>query len=157
MNVVKWLTLSGSLALLVAVVVLDRRGRFDTPPPPSHATTVAVAGPPPGTIPLVPPPPPTPALVDASTVTSISTPTSTPTSTLPAAIAPAAQRLTVRTESQLGVALRSDCADEAQSGGGWPEGQSTTLIEAGTADCEGWSLVESSGVQSWVRNEYLQP
>jgi hypothetical protein len=65
--------------------------------------------------------------------------------------------LIVATDTDLGIALRSDCDDAARTGVGWPEGQPTAQLEVGTGRSEGWSLVEADGLQSWVRNEYLSP
>jgi hypothetical protein len=146
----KWGTLLASVALVVAGVVLDRRGAFDRPPPQSYQGTVLAAGPPPAVIHLVPPPSETASTVaEASTPTASAAPSSTPT--------PTGQSLVVTTETGLGVALRSDCDDAARTGQGWPEGQQTLLVEPGSDRCDGWSLVEADGLQSWVRNEYLSP
>ena len=56
-----------------------------------------------------------------------------------------------------GVALRDDCLDTARSGQGvsWPDVTNVELIEGGEGRCGGWLLVESEGVESWVRERFL--
>ncbi len=56
-----------------------------------------------------------------------------------------------------GVALRNDCLDTARVGQGvsWPDTTSVELIEVGEGRCAGWLLVESEGVESWVRERFL--
>ena len=56
-----------------------------------------------------------------------------------------------------GVALRGDCLDTARSGQGvrWPDATNVELIEVGEGRCAGWLLVESGGVESWVRERFL--
>ena len=59
-----------------------------------------------------------------------------------------------------GVALRDDCLDDArvsEEGEGWRDGTRVELVEAGEGRCEGWLRVESEGVASWVREEFLIP
>lgn len=67
-----------------------------------------------------------------------------------------------------GVAIRSDCADEACSGGAIVEGALVTVAARGEAACLGWTLVEigfaggavpasgSALQQTWVRDAYLE-
>ena len=72
---------------------------------------------------------------------------------------PAGEPLTMRIAAT-GVAIRSDCADDARAGGALAEG---TLVAArGEAACFGWTLVElpiadgSATQQTWVRDAYLE-
>jgi hypothetical protein len=61
-----------------------------------------------------------------------------------------------------GVAIRSDCADEARSGGALPEGALVTAVTIGEGSCEGWTLVEhepspgATPLEAWVRDAYLE-
>lgn len=56
-----------------------------------------------------------------------------------------------------GVSLRDDCLDSAriEPGVSWPDTTQVELIEAGEGRCAGWLLVESEGVESWVRERFL--
>ena len=56
----------------------------------------------------------------------------------------------------LGIALRARCADSARSASAWPEGRKVILVFEGTGPCLGWSVVSAAGLQTWVRNRYLQ-
>ena len=84
--------------------------------------------------------------------------------------APADEVLTMRIAATggSGVAIRSDCADEARSGGAIVEGALVTVAARGEAACLGWTLVEigfaggavpasgSALQQTWVRDAYLE-
>ena len=71
------------------------------------------------------------------------------------------ERLAISGTGGSGVALRDDCADDARSGGSLPEGAEVTRISEGAARCEGWSVVRhltaDSDIETWVRDDYLQP
>ena len=53
-----------------------------------------------------------------------------------------------------GVAIRQDCEDAARTGDAWPDGTEVRVMQLGSGDCAGWSLV-FAGSGSWVRSEYL--
>ncbi len=55
----------------------------------------------------------------------------------------------------VGVSLRSACAADARSPGGWPEATEVRLLDSDEAGCEGWSLAEAGGATSWVSELYL--
>lgn len=56
-----------------------------------------------------------------------------------------------------GVAVRDACAQDARTGGAWPEATAVLVLEVGAGGCDGWSYVarEGSSTESWVRNAYL--
>ncbi len=54
-----------------------------------------------------------------------------------------------------GVALRSSCAEDARLGTAWPEHTAVAMVTEGSGECAGWLLVESDGVESWVRSRFL--
>ena len=59
-----------------------------------------------------------------------------------------------------GVALRDDCLDDArvsEQGEGWRDDTRVELVETGAGRCAGWLRVESGGVASWVREDFLVP
>lgn len=55
-----------------------------------------------------------------------------------------------------GVALRSDCTDDAASGGAWAETTIVAIEVVGSGDCAGWSRVSSGVTTSWVQNQHLE-
>lgn len=71
------------------------------------------------------------------------------------------QPLTSRLETrivdtgEIGIALRWTCAADARKGGAWGEGRSAEVVAEGTGPCSGWSVIESSGHQTWVHDRYL--
>ena len=54
-----------------------------------------------------------------------------------------------------GVALRGSCADDARRGTAWPDDTAVAVVTEGSGECAGWLLVESGGVESWVRSGFL--
>lgn len=54
-----------------------------------------------------------------------------------------------------GVALRSSCADDARLGTAWPDNTAVEMVTQGAGECDGWRLVASGGVESWVRSGFL--
>jgi hypothetical protein len=54
-----------------------------------------------------------------------------------------------------GVRMRTACTDGAASNGAVTEGAAVAVIRPGAGECAGWSLVTASGVEFWVRTEYL--
>jgi len=108
-------------------------------------------------------PTPTPTTETASatatpTSASTSTPTPTPTpSPTPAATEAVAGPPPTRyvDAEEGGVRWRSACAPEALLAGWWPNGTEVEVMRAGPANCEGWSLVRSGSLVSWVNQELL--
>ena len=68
---------------------------------------------------------------------------------------------TVGNTGGVGVAQRSDCLTAARisrPGQGWDDGTEVRLLEVGAERCATWlrvELVESEGVESWVRERFL--
>lgn len=56
-----------------------------------------------------------------------------------------------------GVAVRSTCSAGARTGGAFPEGARVRVLEEGSGDCSGWTLVAVDDVESWVLDRYLAP
>ena len=77
---------------------------------------------------------------------------------------PAGEPLTMRIAATggSGVAIRSDCADDARAGGALAEGTLVTVAARGEAACFSWTFVElpiadgSATQQTWVRDAYLE-
>jgi len=123
-------------AVVFAVLTLDTDS--ESPAEVAAEPTAPVAGPAPSSTPRT----------TGTNTPSLSTPTPTPTTT-------PAGALVIGNTGGDGVLIRTDCQDEAVAGTGWTEGQSVDLVEEGSDRCTGWSLVEASGVRSWVRDGYL--
>lgn len=82
-------------------------------------------------------------------------PAPTSTATPPSSTGATEQTRYVSHTDGAGVRVRDDCRDDAPGTGALPEGQSVAVVERGTAACGGWTWVVGNGLQSWVRNEYL--
>ncbi len=142
------------VAVAVSAFVFDRLGGDDpvaapaaTPVPTAAAVTVT------GT--------PSPTPTATATPVPTATPTGTPVVTAPPTPVPTPEPIVIRSIGNTdgtGVALRDDCDDEARfsaRGEGWAENTRVELIEVGEDRCADWLHVESEGVTSWVRAEYV--
>ena len=142
------------VAVAVSAFVFDRLGGDDPAASPAAtpvptAAAVAVTG--------TPVPTPIPTATPAPAATATATPVATPPPTPVPTPEPIVLRSIGNTDGT-GVALRDDCDDAARfsaRGEGWAELTRVELIEEGEGRCAGWLHVESEGVASWVRSEYV--
>lgn len=141
------------VAVAVSAFVFNRLGGSDPEVIPVAATA-------PASTPLATTtasPTPTPSASPTATATASPSPTATPSPTPQPTPEPIVVR-TIGDSGGTGVALRDDCDDDARfsaRGEGWPDNTRLELIETGSDRCEGWLHVESGGVASWVREEYV--
>lgn len=100
-------------------------------------------------------PSPTPAIAGPPPVQATRAPASSPTPEATARAASSSTPQFVASTGGSGVALRSECSDDARSGGAWAEGTEVKVEQIGVGACEGWSFASVARDTSWVHDRYL--